>query len=156
MRGANRHFSSSQHERSPTYLPLPPGARHRSIQTPHTPLRTGCLVSSQPVQLRAPTGTEQLLEQNSENTCTANSAQYWDSEAGVWRSTFETIDGESHAIDMFVLNLTNGMNELWVTEIDSSVAPSLYTQLQDNYVKLNISCPDENVVENSCTMFKTT
>ena len=108
------------------------------------------------MQFRAPTGTENVREANAENDCTANSAQYWDSATGVWRSTFETVDGESREIDMFFLNLTDGMNELWVTEIESWAAPSLYTQLQDNYVKLDITCPDENVVVNSCAMFKTT
>ena len=104
----------------------------------------------------APLVTENAMEANAERNCTANSAQFWDPRTGVWRSTFQTVDGESHDVDMFFLNLTDGANELWVTEIESWMAPSLYNQLQYNYVKLDITCPEENVVVNSCAIFKPT
>lgn len=57
---------------------------------------------------------------------------------------------------MFYLNEVDGVNELWVTEIEDWMAPSLYNQLQYNYVKLSITCPEENVVTDSCVIFKPT
>ncbi|CAN0093763.1 unnamed protein product, partial [Pylaiella littoralis] len=96
------------------------------------------------------------LEENEESGCTGTSAQFWNRATGEWSSTFETIDGESHDIDMFYLNLVDGYNELWVTEIESWMAPSLYVQLQYNYVKLNVTCPAGNTVVDSCVMFEPT
>lgn len=100
--------------------------------------------------------TETAKEANAEINCTGNTAHFWDPRAGEWRSTFETVDGESHDIDMFSLNLTDGANELWVKEIESWMAPSLYNQLQYNYVKLDIACPEENVIQESCVIFEPT
>lgn len=96
------------------------------------------------------------MEENEESGCTGTSAQFWNRATGEWSSTFETIDGESHDIDMFYLNLVDGYNELWVTEIESWMAPSLYVQLQYNYVKLNVTCPAGNTVVDSCVMFEPT
>lgn len=106
--------------------------------------------------MRAPPAAETAKEENAESSCTGNTAHFWDPRTGAWRSTFDTVDGESHDIDMFALNLTDGANELWVTEIESWMAPSLYNQLQYNYVKLDITCPAENVVQESCVIFKPT
>lgn len=83
-------------------------------------------------------------------------AEFWDPRDGEWRSTFETIDGQSHDLDMFYLNLVDGVNELWVTEIQAWMAPSLYNQLQYNYVKLTVTCLAENVVVDSCVIFRPT
>lgn len=100
--------------------------------------------------------TENALEENEERGCTGSSAQFWDPKNGEWRSTFETIDGESHDLDMFYMSLVDGVNELWVTEIESWMAPSLYNQLQHNYVKLILTCPEDNVVVDSCVIFEPT
>ncbi|CAM9948309.1 unnamed protein product [Ectocarpus sp. 6 AP-2014] len=100
--------------------------------------------------------TENALEENEERGCTGSSAQFWDPKNGEWRSTFETIDGESHDLDMFYMSLVDGVNELWVTEIESWMAPSLYNQLQYNYVKLILTCPEDNVVVDSCVIFEPT
>lgn len=108
------------------------------------------------VPLTHPTTTANALEANEENGCNGTSAQVWDPLTGEWHSTFQTIDGESHSIDMFYLNLVDGVNELWVTEIESWMAPSLYNQLQYNYVKLSVTCPDDNTVVDSCVTFKPT
>eukprot|EP00903_Cladosiphon_okamuranus_P017428 g16052.t1 len=100
---------------------------------------------------------ENALASNQETACTGGLAQAWDPRTGEWRSTFETLDSQSHDIDMFYLNqVDDGMNELWVTEIEDWMAPSLYNQLQYNYVKLSITCPDENVVTESCVIFMPT
>eukprot|EP00752_Nemacystus_decipiens_P017637 g15808.t1 len=99
---------------------------------------------------------ENALTANEETACTSSLAQSWDPRTGTWRDTFQTLDSESHDIDMFYLNQVDGMNELWVTEIESWMAPSLYNQLQYNYVKLSITCPEENVVTESCVIFKPT
>lgn len=96
---------------------------------------------------RASADTESATE------CTGNTSEFWDPRTGVWQSTFDTIDGESHDIDMFYMNVVDGVNELWVTEIESWMAASLYNQLQYNYVKLNLTCPSSTQV-NSCIIFE--
>lgn len=93
---------------------------------------------------------------NEENGCTGAVSEFWDPRLGVWLSAFQTLDGESHDVDMFYLNIVDGINELWVTEIESWMAPSLYNQLQHNYVKLTVTCPADNVVVESCVIFKPT
>lgn len=93
------------------------------------------------------------LELDAESDCTGSISEVWDAKTGEWVSTFYTLDEETHDIDMFYMKEENGMNELWVTEIDQWMAPSLYNQLQYNYVKLNLECPSSTVVE-SCVIFE--
>lgn len=54
---------------------------------------------------------------------------------------------------MFFMKEVDGSNELWVTEIQSWMAPSLYNQLQYRYVRLNLTCPASTVVD-SCVIFE--
>lgn len=77
----------------------------------------------------------------------------WDATTGEWVSTFYTLDEQTHDLNMFYMEEVDGMNELWVTEIEEWMAPSLYNQLQYNYVKLSLECPSSTVVE-SCVIFK--
>lgn len=93
------------------------------------------------------------LELDAESDCTGSTSEVWDASIGEWVSTFYTLDEETHDIDMFYMQEVNGMNELWVTEIKDWMAPSLYNQLQYNYVKLNLECPSSTVVE-SCVIFE--
>lgn len=138
-------------------LPPPsPVTHNRSTLKHRTTSRRGLTPAGAVPVPFPPPATENALDSNEETACTSGLAQFWDPRTGNWRSTFETLDSESHDIDMFYLNQVDGMNELWATEIESWMAPSLYNQLQYNYVKLNITCPEENVVTDSCVIFKPT
>lgn len=77
----------------------------------------------------------------------------WDANTGEWVSTFFTYDEQTHDIDMFYMQEVDGMHELWVTEIGEWMAPSLYNQLQFNYVKLTLDCPSSTKVD-SCVIFE--
>lgn len=85
--------------------------------------------------------------------CTGNISEYWNVKTGEWTSTYETVDGESHAIDMFYMQEVDDNNELWVDSIASWMAPSLYNQLLYTYVKLNLTCPSSTQTS-SCVLFK--
>lgn len=93
------------------------------------------------------------LELDAESDCTGSTSEVWDATTGEWVSTFYTLDEQTHNLDMFYMEEVDGMNELWVTEIEEWMAPSLYNQLQYNYVKLSLECPSSTVVE-SCVIFK--
>lgn len=93
------------------------------------------------------------LTLDDESDCTGSTSEVWDARTGEWVSTFFTFDEETHDIDMFYMQEVDGMNELWVTEIEEWMAPSLYNQLQFNYVKLTLDCPSSTKVD-SCVIFE--
>ncbi|CAM9694435.1 unnamed protein product [Choristocarpus tenellus] len=88
-----------------------------------------------------------------DSSCSGGSAEYWNAKDGVWVSEFVTDDGSSFPLDMFHVQEVNGTAELWIDEIETWMAPSLYDQLQFNYVRLDMTCPS-SPQPTSCVIFK--
>lgn len=84
--------------------------------------------------------------------CTGYASEVWNTITGKWKQTFETIDGTSHGIDIFFVEETGGSSQLGVTKIEDWMAPSIYNQLQFNYVKIKLTCPSSVQVD-SCVIF---
>lgn len=95
------------------------------------------------------------LALDSESDCQGDYSEYWDVKTGSWRETYETLGGESHPLDMFFMQEVEDKNELWVTAIEDWMAPSLYNQLQNTYVRLNLTCPAFSKPQ-SCLLFQPT
>lgn len=102
-----------------------------------------------------PQDRRRRLALEAESDCQGNYSEYWDVKTGSWRDTYETLDGESHILDMFFMQEVEEKNELWVTALEDWMAPSLYNQLQNTYVRLNLTCPSFSEPQ-SCVLFQPT